>query len=96
MSMNLTKDQLGEALYLTGLSYEAVRDLAVWSLHENYFESCVRRVPHTSWSELCYRRLEESVYFGFTGSSGLRLPLDVQVRLQELQKLALPEGKNAQ
>ncbi|GIL16781.1 MAG: hypothetical protein BroJett040_05320 [Oligoflexia bacterium] len=91
LTMDLNKEQLGEALYLTGVSYEAVRDLALWSLHENYYESCIRQVPHSNWSQQCYKKLEESVYFGFTGSSGMRLPLDVQVKLNELQKLALPE-----
>lgn len=91
MAMNLTKEQLGEALYLTGVSYETVRDLAVWSLHESYYESCIRRVPHSKWSEKCYQRLEESVYFGYSGSGGLKLPIDVQVHLQDLQKLATPD-----
>lgn len=81
---------LGEALYLTGLSYDSVRDLSVWSLHENYYESCIRQAPQTKWSGMCYRRLEESVLAGFTGSSGVRVPMDMQVRLRELKKLALP------
>ncbi len=88
---NLTKDELGDALYLTGESYEAVRDLSIWSLHENYYESCIREVPHTSWSEKCYGKLEESIHFGYTGSSGLRLPADVQAKLDELKKTAFSE-----
>ena len=88
---DLNKNQLGQALYLTGSSYEAVRDLSVWSLHEDYYDSCIRQVPHTDWSEKCYSKLEESIYFGYTGSSGLRLPIDMQIKLDELKKLALPE-----
>jgi hypothetical protein len=88
MLTDLKQDSLGEVLYLTGLSYESVRDLSVWSLHENYYESCIRAVPQSKWAKLCYQKLEESVYFGYTGSSGVRVPMDVMVRLQELQKLA--------
>ena len=87
----LSKDQLGESLYLTGTSYEAVRDLSIWSLHEDYYDSCIRQVPHSKWSEKCYSKLEESIYFGYTGSSGLKLPTDMQIKLEELKKLALPE-----
>lgn len=88
MLTDLKQDSLGEVLYLTGLSYESVRDLSVWSLHENYYESCIRAVPRTKWAKSCYQKLEESVYFGYTGSSGVRVPMDVMVRLQDLQKLA--------
>lgn len=88
---DLKKDQLGEALYLTGVSYDAVRDLSIWSMHEDYFESCIRQVPHSKWAEKCYSKLEESVYFGYTGSAGVQLPLDVQMKLEKLQKLAMPE-----
>lgn len=89
----LDQAQLGKALYLTGLAYESVRDLALWSLHENYFESCVRRVPHSKWAMSCYKSLEESLVIGFTGSSGTRLPEDVQARLSELEALARPENR---
>lgn len=89
MSMKISKPVLGESLFLTGVAYESVRDLSVWSLHENYFESCIRQLPASKWSAQCYKRLEESVLAGFTGSSGTRLPMDVQVRLGELKKLAL-------
>lgn len=87
---NLDKAQLGKALFLTGQAYEAVRDLALWSLHESYYESCIRRVPHSNWAMACHRSLEESLVIGFTGSSGTKLPYDVQVRLTELEKLAKP------
>jgi hypothetical protein len=91
LMLNLSKDQLGESLLLTGTAYEAVRDLEVWSLHDNYFESCIRQVPHTSWSQSCYKKLEESYYFGFSGSSGLRIPIDIQMKLDQLKKLAFSE-----
>lgn len=81
--------RLGQALFLTGTAYEAVRDLAMWSLHEDYYETCIRKVPHTNWSAQCYRKLEESVLLGYTGSSGTSIPEDVSRRLVELQKLAL-------
>lgn len=89
MSMDMNKEQLGESLYLTGLGYERIKDLALWSLDENYFEACIRSLPHSSWSEKCFKKLQESIYLGYTGSSGVHIPMDVQLRLSELQKMAL-------
>lgn len=89
MSMEMNKEQLGESLYLTGLGYEQIKDLAIWSLDENYFEACIRSLPHSSWSEKCFKKLQESIYLGYSGSSGVHVPMDVQLRLAELQKLAL-------
>lgn len=89
LSSKLNSDELGEALFMTGLSYEAVRDLSVWTLHENYYEACIRKVPHSTWSEKCYRRLEQSIYFGFSGSSGLQVPVDMLRKLDDLKFLAL-------
>lgn len=84
----LTPDQMGRVLFRTGQAYESVRDLALWNLHENYYEACVRRVPHSKWSRQCYKSLQESVFIGYTGTSGTRIPPDVQARLSKLEKLA--------
>jgi len=81
--------RLGEALYLTGVAYEAVRDLAMWSLHEDYYEVCIRKAPHTEWSSRCYKKLEESVQLGYTGSAGTSVPADVRRKLDDLKALAL-------
>ncbi|MFN7263116.1 MAG: hypothetical protein ACK5UJ_04855, partial [Pseudobdellovibrionaceae bacterium] len=51
MTQQLPPQQIGETLYLTGVSYEAVKDLSIWTLHENYFESCIRTVPKTDWAK---------------------------------------------
>jgi len=88
---DLKLEQLGQALYLTAVSYEAIRDLSLWSLHESYYESCIRQVPHSKWSAMCYQNLEESIYFGYTGSGGIQIPLDVQMKLNELHKLAISD-----
>ncbi len=86
-----SQTELGQALFLTGTAYEAVRDVVTWSLQESYFESCVRRLPHTKWAQSCYKSLEQTVSSGFTGSSGTRVPYDVKVRLADLEKLAAPD-----
>jgi len=39
----------------------------------------------------CYRRYEQSIFFGYTGSAGTGLPEDVRNKLKELKNLADPE-----
>lgn len=84
----LSAEQRGEALFLTGLSFEATKDNEMINLHENYYESCIRKVPHSVWAKKCYKRYEESVYFGYTGSSGVQLPQDVAKKIRTLRSLA--------
>ena len=86
----LSPDQLGELLYLTGISDDNMKDLSIWSLHDSYYETCIRQVPHSAWAKKCFNRLEESMNFGYTGSSGLNLPADVQQKLDELKKMSQP------
>jgi hypothetical protein len=80
-----------EALYLAGLSYEVLRDLKLADIHEVYYLACVNRSPHTEIAQRCYRQYEQSVYFGYTGSSGTHLPAEIQKQLRELETLAQPK-----
>lgn len=84
----LTKDELGQALQLMGVCQEAVRDLSAGDLHESYYESCIREVPHSKWSKQCFERLEQSIILGYTGSSGVHLPPEVRKHLDQLKTLA--------
>lgn len=77
-----------EALYISGIAYEVLRDLSLWSLHELYYESCIRKSPHTELAQDCYHRYEETIYAGYSGSAGTSVPSDVAKRLQELKELA--------
>ncbi len=82
----------GEALLLLGDCYETLRDMELWSLHDLYYEACVRQFPHTHIGLACYRRYEQSTFLGFTGSAGTSLPTDVQKHLNELRRLAESNG----
>jgi hypothetical protein len=85
---NLTSDQRGEALYGLGSAFETLMPKNQETLHERFYESCIRQVPHTPRSDLCYRKLERSVVAGYTGSSGTRIPESVRLRLLELWGMA--------
>lgn len=76
-----------EAYFLLGESYSVLDELGYWNLHEIYFESCIRANPKTALARKCYSRLESSVYFGYSGSGGVRIPPNERRRLNELKDL---------
>lgn len=79
-----------EALYIIGLSYEAIDELSYWGLHEKYYERCIHNRPHSPLAQSCFGSLKNSVELGYSGSSGTRVPSLVSERLATLEKLAKP------
>ncbi|HSE43668.1 MAG TPA: hypothetical protein VLH08_23100 [Acidobacteriota bacterium] len=79
-----------EALLLLGVCYEILQDLELWSLHELYFEACIRVYPHSPIAETCYKRYEQSLFVGYSGSGGVALPAELMTHLNDLRKLAGP------
>src|SRR5690606_36446140 len=56
--LQVAKDplEISEGLLLAGTAYEVMTPLQAESLHENFYEMCIRRSPHTPVAEICYRR----------------------------------------
>lgn len=79
-----------EALFLVGNAYDLLQDKLVSPLPDMYYEACIRTSPHTEIAKRCYRRIEENVFFGWTGSAGTSLPPDLVELLKSLLKLATP------
>jgi mono/diheme cytochrome c family protein len=79
-----------KANYLAGLCYEVLDDYGIRDFNEYYYRMCIRSDPHTVFARECYRRYEESVYFGYTGSGGTYVPADVRARLNEFELLSVP------
>jgi hypothetical protein len=94
LTEDLPMNVLGETLLLTGISYELLNEASSLYLHENYYEACIYQAPHTNWSAQCYKKLKDSAIFGFSGSSGTHIPMDVQMRLDKMKALAEPELGN--
>lgn len=81
---------IAEALMGAGAAYEVLSNPAFWPMHEFYYEACIRQLPHSDLSRECFSRFEQSVYFGYTGTSGTRVPGDTQELLLKLKALAGP------
>lgn len=89
LTNDLNQDELGEALMLTGQSYEALHTISIMSLHENYYESCIRKTPETKWAKVCLNKLSDSVTMGYSGSGGTRIPRHVMAHLDELKNVII-------
>ncbi len=87
MKIVKTPADQARALYLLGKAYEVLDELGAWNLHENYYESCVRRDPKSATAKRCFNRLEASLYMGYSGSAGVNLPGDERARLEKLRAL---------
>lgn len=79
---------LAEALYMIGLSYDSLRELGLWSLHEMYFLACIDKAPHSELGEKCFKNYESSVTLGYSGSSGVHVPSSVKKHLESVKRQA--------
>ncbi len=82
-----TSQAKAEAAYLAGLSYGVLTDIGLWQLQDYYFEFCIREAPKSAVAKKCYKKLEESMQLGYSGSAGLNLPKAVYDYLKELKQL---------
>lgn len=85
------QDISAKALYWAGIAAEATRDMNFWTLHENYYEHCIRTQPHSNQAQQCFTRLNDSVTLGYSGSGGVRVPPEISKRLEMFRALANPE-----
>jgi hypothetical protein len=82
-----TDAQLAEAYYLLGIAEIRSVDAFWVPQAEFHFEASIRTEPQGAYAMESYALLEESILMGYSGSSGLHLPIDVQVTLEELKRM---------
>ncbi|MDJ0852744.1 MAG: hypothetical protein QNK04_30615 [Myxococcota bacterium] len=86
--------ELAEAYYWLGVIESHVGRSFLLSQTESFLEASIRTAPGEPTAEKAFALLEEFVISGYTGSSGTRIPGDVQERLEALRVLideAAPE-----
>lgn len=83
---------LSNAFYLAGLTYDVINNFGIKDYSEFYYRSCIRNSPHTPISADCYRRYEESVYLGYSGSGGTYIPRDVRSGMDALEVLSFSKS----
>ncbi|MES2856769.1 MAG: hypothetical protein V4692_12935 [Bdellovibrionota bacterium] len=80
----IPKTMRADALYWSGIAADATRDMSFWTLHETYFEQCIRLVPGTPRAKECFAKIQDSVVLGYSGSAGTNIPPAQQKRLDNL------------
>ncbi len=85
---DLPTAERARSLYLLGLAYRQLPLFFANELPEMLLEQCIREAPGTLDAKRAFRLYEEIVTLGYTGSSGINLPDDVRLQLQELRDIA--------
>jgi len=82
-----SRRQMAEAYYLLGVADAGSRRSFWVSQAEFYFETAIRADPKSPTAEKAYALLEEYTVLGYSGSSGVHVPPDVQATLDSLRAL---------
>lgn len=83
-----------EAYYYLGIT-ELMLTNSLWaSGSQPYFETAIRLAPKSRFAEDAYGIIEEQVYLAFTGSSGVHVPEDLRLWLEELRKFLAKAAKS--
>jgi hypothetical protein len=80
-------EDVAEAYYLLGLTESRTNPFYWLSETEFFLETSIRLAPRAPFAERAYALLEEHTIQGYSGSSGVNVPEDVQQRLDELRSL---------
>lgn len=79
----------GEILFFAGLTSERLAGFNLGTLHDIYYEACIRRQPHSELAKRCYDRFRAQLLAsGITDFDALEYPDDVIERMDELNRLA--------
>ncbi len=88
MEGSLSKERKAQSLYTSGLVAENLRDINMWTLHEAYYESCIRKIPRTPLAKKCYLRYESVVMANYVNTGKGQVPVHVRHHLDDLRKIA--------
>lgn len=81
---------LARAYYLLGIAEYGIGRSYWLGLAELFLKSAVMAAPGSDTARAAYALLEEQTILGFTGSSGTRIPPEVQEQLETLRRMAQP------
>ena len=87
-SRTTSKEERQEALYLLGFAYSKLPAFLINELPEFFLEQCIREFPGSKWAKSSFKLYKELIEYGYTGSSGMHLPGELQLKLDELYKLS--------
>ncbi len=75
--------------------YGSLPGFAIWDLADEYLGACVVENAHSEVGEECFKKYQQSMTLGYTGSAGTMIPPSMTRQLQRMQNLAArPSSKN--
>lgn len=83
---NRPKDKTQAMLYWLGVSNFALDQYESSLLGERFLQECIEDYQPTLLSHKCYYALEDQWVIGFSGSSGIHLPMDLEKKLKAYRK----------
>ena len=85
--------KVGIALFMVGDIQSNIKTDPDYWIENFYLKEVIRRYPNTKLALKAYKKLEEDIYLGYTGSSGNNTPPSIKRMLRSYKKLAEPKGK---
>lgn len=82
-----------QILYWLAISDRSLGVTSYSPLTNMYLRECILRYPADPMAAKCMDFLEEETNFGYTGSAGTELPVEVKQDLQNLRKFIKSKGK---
>jgi hypothetical protein len=93
LKKNPESEYVPDILYYLSICDRNISNTFYYSLADLYLRECITKYPQKPMAKNCYREYEKETVLGYTGSSGTKVPSDVQEDLKNLKKLVDSGGK---
>jgi len=84
LNAHAKSDKVPEVLFWLAETDKVLNQSYFFSLSDIYLRECVSNYPRSPFAKKCYKSYEDSIFFGYTGSSGTHVPKE---ELEKLEKL---------
>ncbi|MCO5113218.1 MAG: hypothetical protein M9899_03485 [Bdellovibrionaceae bacterium] len=81
-----TNEERASAYAALGDIYAHFPEISIFMVPENYYALCVRTHPKTELASECFKKYEDKIILGYSGSSGMHVPEFERARIKELKK----------
>lgn len=75
-----------QILYWMSVAEKRLSNTYFFTLSELYLKDCIKKYSSSSYAKKCYNLYEDNILAGYTGSSGLDIPVDEKEELKRLKK----------
>lgn len=87
---NSTSELAPEILYWLSLAEHRMSQSYFFSLGDLYLKDCITKYPASPYAKKCYQEYADTIEAGYTGSSGVDIPVEEKRELIRLKSLLKP------